>query len=80
MCPDTARLYLEIVIRGYHAVTNLRPVNLNERRLLPMKLFVGIDVSSTDLETVMMSSEDNEVVFQGNFINDIKRTVYHESF
>lgn len=71
MCSDTARLYLEIVIRGYHAVTNLRPVNLNERRPLPMKLFVGIDVSSTDLETVMMSSKDNEVVFQGNFVNDI---------
>lgn len=36
-----------------------------------MKLFIGIDVSSTDLETVMMSSKDNAVVYQGNFINDL---------
>lgn len=36
-----------------------------------MKLFIGIDVSSTDLETVMISSEDNEIVFQGKFANDI---------
>lgn len=36
-----------------------------------MKLFIGIDVSSTDLETVMISSKDNAVVYQGNFINDL---------
>lgn len=36
-----------------------------------MELSIGIDVSSTDLETVMISSEDNEIVFQGKFANDI---------
>ena len=36
-----------------------------------MKLFIGINVSSTDLETVMISSEDNGIVFQGKFANDI---------
>ena len=34
-----------------------------------MKLFIGINVSSTDLETVMISSEDNGIVFQGKFAN-----------
>lgn len=32
MSTNIARMYLEIVIRGYHAVSNLRPDNLNERR------------------------------------------------
>lgn len=37
-----------------------------------MKLFVGIDVSSKDLVTSMISEETTEVVFQGNFVNDLK--------
>lgn len=37
-----------------------------------MKLFVGIDVSSKDLVTSMISEENNEVVFQGTFLNDLK--------
>lgn len=37
-----------------------------------MKLFVGIDVSSKDLVTSMISEETTKVVFQGNFINDLK--------
>ena len=35
-----------------------------------MKLFVGIDVSSKDLVTSMISEETTEVVFHGNFVND----------
>lgn len=37
-----------------------------------MKLCVGIDVSSKDLVTSMISEETCEVVFQGNFVNDLK--------
>ena len=37
-----------------------------------MKLFVGIDVSSKDLVTSMISEEKHEVVFRGNFVNDLK--------
>lgn len=37
-----------------------------------MKLFVGIDVSSKDLVTSMISEENHEVVFRGNFVNDLK--------
>lgn len=37
-----------------------------------MKLFVGIDVSSKDLVTSMISEGNHEVVFQGNFVNDLK--------
>ena len=37
-----------------------------------MKLFVGIDVSSKDLVTSMISEETTEVVFHGNFVNDLK--------
>ena len=37
-----------------------------------MKLFVGIDVSSKDLVTSMISEENSEVVFQGTFLNDLK--------
>ncbi|NMV51021.1 IS110 family transposase, partial [Lactobacillus reuteri] len=37
-----------------------------------MKLFVGIDVSSKDLVTSMISEETCDVVFQGNFVNDLK--------
>ena len=37
-----------------------------------MKLFVGIDVSSKDLVTSMISEKNHEVVFQGNFVNDLK--------
>ena len=37
-----------------------------------MKLFVGIDISSKDLVTSMISEETTEIVFQGNFINDLK--------
>ena len=37
-----------------------------------MKMFVGIDVSSKDLVTSMISEKNHEVVFQGNFVNDLK--------
>lgn len=37
-----------------------------------MKLFVGIDVSSKDLVTSIISEEKHEVVFRGNFVNDLK--------
>lgn len=37
-----------------------------------MKLFVGIDISSKDLVTSMISEETTEIVFQGNFVNDLK--------
>lgn len=37
-----------------------------------MKLFVGIDVSSKDLVTSMISEEAHQEVFQGNFPNDLK--------
>ena len=37
-----------------------------------MKLFVGIDVSSKYLVTSMISEGNHEVVFQGNFVNDLK--------
>lgn len=37
-----------------------------------MKPFVGIDVSSKDLVTSMISEETTKVVFQGNFVNDLK--------
>lgn len=37
-----------------------------------MKLFVGIDVSSKDLQTSMISNENNEAIFEGNFANDLK--------
>lgn len=37
-----------------------------------MKLFVGIDVSSKDLVTSMIFEETCDVVFQGNFVNDLK--------
>lgn len=37
-----------------------------------MNLFVGIDVSSKDLVTAMISEKTRETVFQGNFANDLK--------